>query len=263
MTRGPTAGWDEPYDRALLAASAAMLVALAAVEVGRERADRPTLIQPRLFSESRAFTAGIVTALLSYLATSGTSFLAANYLQVVLGLRPDEAGVVLLSTPITQMTLSPLAGWLSDRFGARSLASAGMACVTGGLLLLGLMPPDAGPLELVPRLALIGVGFGLFSSPNTSAVMGSVGQGELGLASGVLGTARQVGLGLGLAGIGAVAAAGLTPAVQQAIFTHSAALDPGAIATFAAGIRRAFLVAGGLAAIGIVTSLVRGGRRDA
>lgn len=259
LNRATAAGWDDPAVAALLVGGVALLVALVVVEGAREAAGRPVLIQPSIFRERRAFTAGILTAVLNYSSISGVSFLTATYLQVVRGLRPDEAGLTLLSAPVAQTAVSLLAGVLSDRFGARAIVSLGMATISAGLFALSALPAGAGVAAFVPWLTLIGVGHGLFSTPNTSAIMGAVEPRDFGFASGALGTARQIGQSLSLAVLSAVAAFGLPAAVQQAIFARAGGVDPASLTAFADGIHRAFFVAACTCAIGIFTSLVRGG----
>jgi MFS family permease len=107
-----------------------------------------------------------------------------------------------MAMPLALGITAPVAGRLADRLGARPLTVGGMATVAGGLTVLGLLRP-ATPVFLL-LLAVVGIGLGLFTPPNNAAIMGSVPQGQSGLASGVLNMTRGMGTALGLALTGLV-----------------------------------------------------------
>ena len=159
----------------------------------RERTASDPLLDLRLFSENRVFAFSNLAALINYAATYAVAFLLSLYLQNVRGLGAQAAGVLLVVQPIVQAAVSPFAGRLSDQVPARVLSSAGMAVIAVGLGGLAFIGP-AVPLAAVGgALAALGVGFGLFSSPNTSAVMGSVPRPQYGVASATLATVRMTG----------------------------------------------------------------------
>ena len=154
-----------------------------------------------LFRRSR-FSAGIASGMLSYLVMFGVLFLVPFYLERGLRLGSGRAGLELMAMPLALGITAPLAGRLADRLGARPLTIAGMATVAGGLAVLGALRPST-PVFLV-LLAVVGIGLGLFTPPNNAAIMGSVPQGQSGLASGVLNMTRGMGTALGLALTGLV-----------------------------------------------------------
>jgi len=123
------------------------------------------------------------------------------YLQYVRGFDPGYAGAILVIQPVMQALLSPFAGRLSDRIPPGRIASAGMALTAAGLIALAFISDTTPVLHIMAILAVIGIGFGFFSSPNTNAVMSSVPKKSLGVASGTLGTMRLVGqmLSMGIA----------------------------------------------------------------
>lgn len=166
-----------------LAAGAAFV----AVEV---RATSP-LVELGLFTANRAFALSSLAALLHYGATFAVSYLLALELQVVLGYQPRTAGLILLAQPVLMAILSPLAGRVSDRAEARLVASLGMAVTTAGIAILALAGRHL--IAVLAGLAVVGVGFALFSSPNTNAVMSAVGREQLGVAAAVLGAMRLLG----------------------------------------------------------------------
>lgn len=146
-----------------------------------------------LFRHNRVFAFSNVAALINYSATYAVGFLMSLYLQYIKGMPPDRAGLVLIVQPIVMVVFSPLAGRLSDRIEPRIPASAGMGCIAVGLAALTRLNAGSPMVQIVLTLMLIGLGFALFSSPNTSAVMGSVGRGNYGVASATVGTMRLVG----------------------------------------------------------------------
>jgi len=158
-----------------------------------ERAQASPILDMSLLCSNRAFAWSNVAAFIHYSATFSISFLLSMYLQVVKGLSPSQAGLILVTQPAVMTLLSPVAGRLSDRIEPRIMASAGMAVTAMGLAFLSFTGERAGTLELVSCLAFIGLGFALFSSPNTNAVMSSVDRSDYGVASSVISTMRITG----------------------------------------------------------------------
>lgn len=176
------------------------LLALAAF-VRFELATTSPVLDVRLFTRSRVYAFSNLAALINYSATFAVGFLLSLYLQHVRGLTPQAAGVVLVAQPIVMAAVSPFAGRLSDRVESRIVASAGMALTAIGLAPLAAIAADTPLGFIVGCLALLGTGFGLFSSPNTNAVMGAVEPAQYGAAAATLGTMRLAGqmLSMGLA----------------------------------------------------------------
>ena len=180
------------------------------------------------------------------------------YLQDIQGFQPENAGLFLIAMAVAMALLSPISGWLADRFGSRSLSTVGMVIVTGGLLLLSQLNTESSASDVVLRLTLLGIGFGLFSSPNTRAIMNSVDKSKLGVASGTLSTMRSTGQSIGLAMVGAIIAASLPPQVMLQLFTGLMTQSTAAGNDFIVGMSRFFLAASVMSAVGTVASLVRG-----
>ena len=172
--------------------TAAGLLALA-LFVGFELRLQAPLLDLRLFRHNRIFAFSNLAALFNYSATSAVAFLMSLYLQYIKGLPPQKAGLVLVAQPIVMALSSPFAGRLSDRTEPRLIASLGMALSAAGLFLFSFLGPGTGFGFIVGSLVCLGLGFGLFSSPNTNAVMCSVERRHLGVASAALGTMRLTG----------------------------------------------------------------------
>jgi len=146
-----------------------------------------------LFRNNTVFSLSNLAALINYMATNAVTFLLSLYLQYIEGLTPQRAGLVLIAQPVVMAILSPLAGRLSDRIEPRVLASLGMTMTTVGLVLLIFLNQDRGIGFIILSLGILGLGFALFSSPNSNAIMSSVDRKFYGVASGTLGTMRITG----------------------------------------------------------------------
>jgi EmrB/QacA subfamily drug resistance transporter len=147
----------------------------------------------RLFLHNRVFAFSGLAALINYSATSAIGFFISLYLQYLKGLDARTAGLIMISQPLAMTILSPIAGKLSDRKDPGIIASAGMAITALGLILFCFIGKETPDYIIVLLLLLMGIGFGLFSSPNTNAIMSSVEKRHLGVASGIVGTMRMIG----------------------------------------------------------------------
>ena len=147
-----------------------------------------------LFRDNRIFTLSSLAALLNYAATFGVTFFFSLYLQFVKGMTPQQAGVLLIVQPVAQALFSPFCGRLSDRFSAAWVATAGMALCAAGLAISVAISASTSLAVLVSIFLLLGLGFALFSSPNMSVIMGSVAPRYLGVASGLVGSMRTLGM---------------------------------------------------------------------
>jgi EmrB/QacA subfamily drug resistance transporter len=146
-----------------------------------------------LFKTNRVFSFSCLAALIHYCATFAVTFLLSLYLQLIKGLNPQLAGLVLISQPLMMAIFSPFTGKLSDTIEPRILASLGMALTTAALLLLTFVDTRTSMVFIVGTLLLLGIGFGIFSSPNMNAIMSSVEKRFYGIASGSVGTMRLLG----------------------------------------------------------------------
>lgn len=160
--------------------------------IREKRAEHP-LFDITLISRNRTFAFSSLAALIHYAATSAIGFFLSLFLQYIKELGPRDAGFVLMSWPVTMALFSPLAGKLSDRHNPGVLASIGMAISAAGLVMLCFLDEQTSVTFIVSVLIIMGAGFSLFSSPNSNAIMSSVDKRQLGNASGMLGTMRNVG----------------------------------------------------------------------
>jgi len=157
------------------------------------------IVEIALFRKSPVFLYSNIAALINYAMVFAVGFLMSLYLQYNRGIDPQTTGLILIAQPVVQMIVSPAAGHLSDRTEPRVLATAGMAITTVGLGILMLMSPETPLVVIIAGLVILGLGYGLFSSPNTNAIMSSVESRYLGLASSMVSTMRAIGQMLSLA----------------------------------------------------------------
>ena len=146
-----------------------------------------------LFTNNRLFAFSNIAALINYSATFSLVFLMSLFLQKIKGFTPQQAGTILVAQPLMMTILSPFAGKLSDRIEPRKLATAGMLISAIGLFMLTFIGPQTPVYLIVAVLIIMGIGFGIFSSPNMNTIMSSVEKKQLGIASGTSSTMRVIG----------------------------------------------------------------------
>jgi len=199
LSQGGHVGWSHP---GILALGVVAVLAAAAFVWIERRIPHPAL-DFGLF-RNRRFSASILAAYLCYLATAAVSFLLPFYLLAARGCTASRTGLVMMAVPLAMMTVTGASGSLSDRIGVRIPATAGMLLMSAGLFGLGGLRADTGLMVIVTALVLSGLGTGLFTAPNNSAIMGSVPAGRQGVAGALLAAARTVGFATGVALAGLV-----------------------------------------------------------
>ncbi len=194
LNRGPDIGWSSPALLAMFAASLVLVVVFVAVELKNAY---PT-IRLSLF-RIWGFSAGCTASFSSFVAQQASTFLMPFYLQIALALSARTAGVLLTTVPFAMALIAPLSGRWSDRYGSRGLATAGLSMSLAGLFLLSqVTTADQGYAPIIGTLILLGLGFGMFQSPNNSFIFGSVPREQYGVASGFIATMRNAGSSLGI-----------------------------------------------------------------
>lgn len=201
-----------------------------------------------LFTKNTVFAFSNLAALINYSATFAVSFLLSLYLQYIKGLSPQHTGLVLVAQPVTQAIFSPFAGRLSDKIEPLFVASAGMLVSAIGLFMFVFLHNNTSLLFVVVSLTVIGLGFALFSSPNTNAVMSSVERKFLGVASATLGTMRLLGQMLSM---------GLVTMIFT-FYLGPAKITPAQYPLLLKGTKTSFLIFTLLCLAGIVASMMRG-----
>ncbi|HEX3218879.1 MAG TPA: MFS transporter [Candidatus Limnocylindria bacterium] len=220
------------------------------------------LLDLSLFRD-RLFTLGNITGLLNGIARYSVLFLLVFYLQGVKGADPVTAGIELAPLAIGMVVFSPISGALSDRWGSRLLATAGMVVTGIGLAGLAFIEADTPLWQLFGWQALVGAGSGIFNSPNTSAVMGVVPPAKRGIGAGMRAMLTNTGFVISIALAVGLLTSSMDPAVLLSIVagvqTGSAGID---MAPFIGALHVAFLAGVGASAMGAVISMMRGRHRS-
>ncbi len=208
------------------------------------------ILKISVFDKNTVFMFSNLAALINYSATAAVALLLSLYLHYMQGFSVETAGLILIAQPIVQAVFSPLTGRLSDRMEPRIVASAGMGLCTIGLVLFAFLTPSTPLVIVIVSLMFMGLGFALFSSPNTNAIMSSVERCDYGVASGMVSTMRLIGQMLSV---------GVTMLIFSVIMGHTeiSAKDPQLMSS----IQVAFVIFAVMCAIGVVFSLARGNLR--
>jgi MFS family permease len=238
--RDHTMGWSNPAVYSLLVGGVALLVAFVVIE---SRVAEP-LFELALF-RIRAFAAGNIAGLAVSIARGGMQFMLIIWLQGIwlplhgydYSQTPLWAGVFLLPLTAGMLVAGPVSGLLSDRFGARGLATAGMVVFGGSFVGLMFLPVDFSYWAFAVLIALNGIGGGMFAAPNSSSIMGSVPARQRGVASGMRatfqnsGTALSIGVffSLMIAGLASRLPTALTNGLQQQGVSSSVAHQVGSL----------------------------------
>ncbi len=216
--------------------------------------ERHTL-QPMLnlsLFKNRAFTLGTASALSNFASQYVMVFLTPFYLQRVIHYSPDKIGFLMTCFPFAVMSVAPFSGALSDRLGTRGLAVTGAAICAATLASMTFLSVEATAGAIGWRLALFGLGTGIFQSPNNSAVMGSVPRPHLGVASGTLSMVRNVGMAMGISAAGLVLYSLVPPTVVARDYLAGAGA-----ALFLGGLKYAYMLGAGLSALAALFSIMQ------
>lgn len=240
IVHGNDDGWSDVRVAGPLVAAVALLPAYVGWARGRAHAVLPL----RLFA-SRGFSVANAVGLTFTLGVFGTVFLLSQYLQVVDGYSPLEAGLRTLPWTAAPMVVAPIAGALAARTGLRALLVTGLLLQTGALAwFAALTESQASYPSFVPALAMAGIGMGLTFAPSATAVLDGLPDADFAVASSANSTIREFGVALGVAVLTAVflgAGGDITPtgydgAIGVALLTGSAAVAVAVVAAcFAPG----------------------------
>ena len=169
------------------------------------------------FFKNHKFLSANFASLCAYLATYAVTTILNYHLQYIKGFDSQTAGMILLVAPLCQVILAPIAGRLSDRFVPQILAAIGMALGTLSLFLFSFLDSATSIEFLFVAMILYGIGFGLFSPPNTNVIMGSVPPKDTSVASAAVATMRTVGqaMSMGILTLVFAFVMGDVPIIQQ------------------------------------------------
>jgi MFS family permease len=244
---GQRLGFGDTRVLLLFAGSLALLATFVAIE---RRSSQP-MIDLGLF-RNRLLSVNLVSGLLTFVSLGGTIILMPFMLENVLGYSTREVGLLMATVPLGIGVVAPISGALSDRVGTRPITVIGLLCMLFGFYAMSTLDLQTTTLGFILSFLPVGVGMGIFQSPNNSAVMGSVPHQRLGVASGLLSITRTLGQTMGIAVVGALWA-------SRTLFHHGSSVPEGATAAPAGaqvgGLHDTFLVVMGLLAFALGLSV--------
>lgn len=205
------------------------------------------ILNVTLLTQNRVFAFSNMAAMFNYAATFGITFFMSLYLQYVQGYGPQQAGAILIVSPVVQTILSPACGRLADKIPAALVATTGMLFCAVALALAATLDTSSSMTLVYSLLIALGIGFALFSSPNISTIMGSVPTRYLGIASGMNASMRTFGMLSSMM-------------IVTLVFTYvmpGVAVSAQTIDAFLHSMHISLLVFSGLCVAGIGCSLVR------
>ncbi|ANQ71277.1 hypothetical protein AOT96_10715 [Rhodococcus sp. 008] len=255
LSEGGSLGWSSApviSGLALFAISAPLFLVVQARR-------RHPLLNLDLFSNWGRSMAYLALFLMS-MAYFAVALLMSLYLQAASGMTPYQAGLHVLYVALAMAITAPMAGRLLARFSARAISSTGLALTAIGLFALaGAINPAMNSVVLASCLLLIGAGVGLFTTPNTRAIMGSVLAHRRGIANGVRQTAQNAGFAISTAMALAIVTSGLPSPTKQAVYTGTVSgLDSDTVTAFSSGFKWALLALGTTCVLALIASLSRG-----
>jgi EmrB/QacA subfamily drug resistance transporter len=253
VSRGGISGWDD----AIVIVGLILAVMLLPLWVLIESRSRAPMLDLSIF-RNRLFAAATAAAFLSGLARFALMFLFVFYYQGAQGADPITAGIRLIPLALGMLISSPIAGVYADRHGSRGLAAAGMAVTAIGLGAMTTLEVNSAYWESGLWLLIVGVGSGMFNSPNTAAMMGTVPARRRGIAAGARTLLQNTGAVLSIAFVLAIVTSAVPKSTLFAIFSGLAkGLSAAKLAPFIANMHIALWVLTATSVLGAVVCLMR------
>jgi EmrB/QacA subfamily drug resistance transporter len=253
LSRGGISGWDDP----LVIGGIAAAIVLLPLWVLIEHRGRAPMLDLTIF-RNRMFAAATGAAFINGLSRFALMFVFVFYFQGAQGDDPITAGIKLTPMALGMLVSSPLAGIWADRHGSRALAASGMVVSAVALTLMTTLEPHSPYWQSTLWLLLVGIGSGMFNSPNTAAMMGTVPEQRRGIAAGARTMLQNTGAVISIAFVLAVITAAVPKQVLFKIFSGLASgLSDAKLAPFIANMHTALWVLAATSLAGAVVSLMR------
>ena len=207
-----------------------------------------------------AFALGNSARWLSFITMSVSNLLMPFFLQLAMGLDPLRTGILVAPTSVAMALLAPLTGWMSEKFAPERLCALGLAVNGVALVFLSFLEPGSSAVEVIFGLGLMGVGMGIFQTPNNNLLMSSVPRHRLGVGSSVLSIVRSLGYSIGatvatvIVSYFLLISTGATSLQNLAVGSEIGVASP-VLAAFLRGYHYAFLIAAAIAFAGALISL--------
>ncbi len=199
-----------------------------------------------IFQNNRPFLFSNLASIIIYISTYAITFLLSLHLQYIGGMTPDNAGIVLIASSVLMTIFTLLSGYICLKFTPRLVATAGMGITCVALIMLIFLGNSTPLWYIILALSIYGIGIGLFVSPNTNVIMGSVESKVLGVASGTLGTMRTAGMMLSMGIV----------MILFSVYIGDAAITPAYYPQFLTSVKVGFAIFAALGIIGVVAQMV-------
>jgi EmrB/QacA subfamily drug resistance transporter len=253
VSKGGISGWNDPIVIGGLVAAAVLLPLFVAIE----HRGRAPMLDLTIFG-NRMFAAATGAAFINGLSRFALMFVFVFYFQGAQGDDPITAGIKLAPMAIGMLISSPLAGIWADRHGSRLLSALGMVVTAAGLALMTTLEIHTPYWQSTLWLLVVGIGSGMFNSPNTAAMMGTVPAHRRGIAAGARTMLQNTGAVLSIAFVLAIITAAVPKDVLLKIFSGVASgLSPARLDPFIANMHTALWVLAAVSAVGAVVCLMR------
>ncbi|MFL5849581.1 MAG: MFS transporter [Solirubrobacteraceae bacterium] len=253
ISKGGISGWDNT----LVIGSLAVAAVLLPLFVWIESRGRAPMLDLTIF-RNRLFAAATAAAFINGLSRFALMFVFVFYFQGAQGDDPITAGIKLAPLAVGMLVSSPLAGMWADRRGSRTLAASGMLVTAAGLALMTTLQVDTAYWETGLWMFVVGIGSGMFNSPNTAAMMGTVPAHRRGIAAGARMMLQNTGAVLSIAFVLAIVTAAVPKPVLFKIFSGLAAgLGAAKLDPFIANMHTALWALAATSVVGAVVSLMR------
>jgi len=258
LTLGGSIGWLNIITIILFASAVLFIALFIFVE---NKVDQP-MLDLRLF-KSRLLAFAYTSNLLNGIARGSVTFLLVFYFQGIKGINPITSGMLLAPFAASLMIMSPISGWLSDKYGSRQLSSIGLLISAIGLLGMVRIKATTTILELIIWMIVMGIGTGMFFAPNTNSIMSAVPIERRGIAAGVrimmLNAGSIISVGLALA----ILSSSISQEALQGLFVGTQVGSRGiAVSEFVSGLRIAFAISFVFSLIAAFISYLPGGKPE-
>ncbi len=255
ISRGGISGWNDP----IVIVGLALGVVLLPLWVLIENRSRAPMLDLSIF-KNRLFAAATAAAFINGLARFALMFLFVFYFQGAQGNDPITAGIKLIPLALGMLIASPIAGVYADRHGSRGLAALGMLVSAVGLAAMTTLQVDTPYWQSSLWLLIVGVGSGMFNSPNTAAMMGTVPAHRRGIAAGARTLLQNTGAIISIAFVLAIITAAVPKSTLFAVFSGlTKGLSAEKLAPFIANMHVALWVLAATSLLGTLVCLLRPG----
>lgn len=253
ILNGENVGWLSPYIIFCFIFSLLNLILFLIVEY-----KVPSPILDLFLFKNSAFSSGIFCAYISYTVIYFTNIIHPFFLQHILSMSPEKAGLIMMVYPATSAIVAPLGGYITDKIGYKTPTLIGLISTGIGIFSMSFLNLNCSNADIIVRMSILGFGYGLFQSPNSTGVMTSVPKDKLGISGSINSFIRTLGMSSGISFSVALFYKKLSLILGYHV-SNSANIDPGA---FAASMKFVYIIGTIIALCGIAAAFLRLMKKD-